>query len=87
MHVLKLNHFVLSQLVDLNSFFTLLSYIPLHVFSNNSPKQNATSLLTPGSDTYFYALLCVVACILFYMAAPETAYFKDSDWLLKNFNQ
>ena len=27
MHVLKLNHFVLSQLVDLNSFFTLLSYI------------------------------------------------------------
>ena len=26
MHVLKLNHFVLSQLVDINSSFTLLSY-------------------------------------------------------------
>ena len=28
----------------------------------------------------------MVASIFFSMAAPITAYFKDSDWLLKNFD-
>ena len=32
-------------------------------------------------------LFHIVAFILVYMAAKITAYFKDSDWLLKNFDQ
>ena len=41
------------------------------------------------SDTDFYEFyaLYVVASILVSMAAPITTYFKDSDWLLKNFVQ
>ena len=37
--------------------------------------------------TQLFMLIDMVACILFSMAAPITTYFKDSDWLLKNFDQ
>ena len=37
--------------------------------------------------TQIFMLFYVVACILFSMATPKIAYFKDSNWLLKNFDQ
>ena len=35
--------------------------------------------------TQLFILFHMVACILFSMAAPIIAYFKDSDWLLEEF--
>ena len=57
----------------------------LFVFSVNGPIQNARSLLTPVSEIFM--LVYMVACILFSITAPITAYVKYSDWLMKNFNQ
>ena len=37
--------------------------------------------------TQLFMLIHMVACTFFYMAAPINAYFKDYDWLLKNFDQ
>ena len=37
--------------------------------------------------TQFFILLHMVTYILFSMAAQITAYFKESDWLLNNFQQ
>ena len=37
--------------------------------------------------TQLFMLFHMVASILFSMAAPITAYIKDSDWLSKNFDQ
>ena len=63
-----------------------ISFIPYSnsLFSAKPLKQNAKSLLTQVSDSNAYAAH-MVACILVSMAARITAYFKDSDWLLKNF--
>ena len=58
----------------------------LFVFSIGDPKQNVNSFMTPVSDE-FLLLFHMVASVLFSMAAPRAAYFKDSDWLLKNFDQ
>ena len=46
-------------------------------FLINGPKQNARSLLTPGSYTdVYYMFFYVVGYILFSMAAPETTEFR-----------
>ena len=55
------------------------------VFSINGPKQNARSLLMSNAQPFM--LFHMVARILFSRLAAITAYFKDSDWLLKNFDQ
>ena len=56
----RLNIFMRLRLQHSNSFTAQdeNKYFSLFVFSINGPKQNATSLLTPGSDTDFYALSC-----------------------------
>ena len=63
-----------------------LKQLPLFVFLIVGPKQNAGSLLTPVSDTVFDAL-SHGTLVLHSMVALKTTYFKESDWLLKNFHQ
>ena len=58
----------------------------LFVFSIVGPKQNARSLLTPVSATFFMPFH-MVPSVLLSMAALLTTSFKESDWLLKNFHQ
>ena len=53
---LQLSNSVTAQ--DEDTFHCLFSHFSLFVFSINGPKQNATSLLIPGSDTDFCALSC-----------------------------
>ena len=62
------------------------SYVSLLVFLIDGPKQNATSLLTPVSNTVFM-LFQVVPSVLLSMVALITTYMKESDWLLKDFHQ
>ena len=58
----------------------------LFVFLKGGLKQNAGSLLTPFYNIVLYALS---HGSLHYglHGVKITAYFKDSDWLLKNLNQ
>ena len=59
----------------------------LFVFSKGGTKQNSKSLLTPVSVNLFM-LFHMVSCILLSnVVLLTTTYFKESDCLLKNFQQ
>ena len=59
------------------------------LFSIDGPKQNAGSLWTPVSDTFFTVFLSHDACALrsgLHGISHNNRFFKDSDWPLKNFD-
>ena len=72
-----------SRLIPLRACkeWEIWKYMSLFVFSKNGPNQNARSLLTPLFLAQLFMLFHMVAS----MAAPISAYFKDSDWLLEEF--